>query len=581
MKTLAPALLLVLVPPIAVVGGRAAVPSGSHGIVMAYDVRVPMRDGITLSADIYRPDTSDPVPAILVRTPYDNGVAAHVAAGKKWAARGYAYVVQDVRGRGESDGEFYPLVTEANDGFDTIEWITRQAWSSKRVGMMGGSYLGWVQVYAAGLKPAGLVAIAPSVTPPDPDRNFPVQFGAYEPSTLSWLAAISGRTMQDISEHDLRGAYSHLPLYGADALLGRTLKPWRDWLDHPLRDDYWKAQAYQERLKTSEIPMLHISGWYDDVLVGTTENFANLKDHPNQFLIIGPWGHHINTARTIGAIDFGPDALIDLDAVYLRWFDRWLKGIQNGVESDPKVRIFRMGDNQWFTEKEWPLARTQFTRYYLTSGGRANSRFGDGRLVTRLPSTGSASDTYQSDPMHPFPFVTDDAFSQIGGPDDYRKVEERKDALVYTTAPLQQPLDVCGPLSVHLFAASSAKDADWATKVLAVRPDGFALRLNDGIVRARFRRGREREEFLESGRVEEYDVDSWSTCIRLGVGWRLRLEVASHAFPKFDRNMQTGGPIGKEAIGVIAQQTVYHDRERASYVLVPVMPARSRPGRTH
>ena len=171
--------------------------------------------------------------------------------------------------------------------------------------------------------------------------------------------------------------------------------------------------------------------------------------------------------------------------------------------------------------------------------------------------------------------MTDDAFSQIGGPDDYRKVEERQDVLVYTSAALQTPMDVCGPLEVHLFAASSAKDADWATKVLAVRPDGFALRLNDGIVRARFRQGREKEVPLEPGRVEEYEIDNWSTCIRLGAGWRLRLEVASHAFPKFDRNMQTGGPIGKEATGVVAEQTVYHDRDRASYVVIPVVPTRA------
>jgi putative CocE/NonD family hydrolase len=547
---------------------------------MNYDVRVPMRDGITLSADIYRPDTTDPVPVILVRTPYDNGVAAHVAAGKKWARRGYAYVVQDVRGRGESDGEFYPLVTEANDGFDTIEWITRQPWSNKRVGMMGGSYLGWVQVYAAALKPAGLVTIVPSVTPPDPDRNFPVQFGAYEPSTLSWLLAISGKTMQDISEHDLRGAYSHLPLYGADLLLGRTLKAWRDWLDHPTRDEYWKSQAYQERLKDSTIPMLHISGWYDDVLVGTTENFANLRGRTNQFLMIGPWGHHINESRKIGAIDFGPDALVDLDGIYRRWFDRWLKDVPNGVENDPKVRAFRMGDNRWFTEDEWPAARTRFTRYYLSSGGHANSRFGDGKLVTTAPVASGPADSYRADPSNAFPFVTDDAFSQIGGPDDYRKVEERKDVLVYTSAALARPLDVCGPLSVRLFAASSARDADWATKVLAVRPDGFALRLNDGIVRARFRQGRDKEVPLEPGRIEQYDVDNWSTCIKLRAGWRLRVEVASHAFPKFDRNMQTGGPIGKEATGVVATQTVYHDREHSSYVVIPVVPDRRPPART-
>jgi putative CocE/NonD family hydrolase len=510
-------------------------------ITMTYDVRIPMRDGVTLSADVYRPNSADPAPIILVRTPYDNGVAGHVAAGKLWASRGYAYVVQDVRGRGESDGKFYPLV--------------------------------WVQMYAAVEKPPALKALIPSVTPPDPDRNFPNQFGTYGPATLSWLAAISGKTMQDISQHDLRGAYSHLPLYDADRLLGRTLQPWRDWLDHPTRDSYWEAQSFQGALKDVSIPMLHISGWYDDVLVGTTENYAITRDKPNQALMIGPWGHRINLGRKLGAIDFGASAVINLDSLNHRWFDRWLKEIPNGAERDAKVRVFVMGENRWREENEWPLARTRYVRFYLTSRGKANSSRGDGRLDT-VPPGDSPPDRYRADPMNPYPFVTDDAFSQIGGPDDYRNVEERRDALIYTTAPLAAPMEVCGPLAVTLVAASSAKDTDWATKVLAVRPDGFALRLNDGIVRARFRKGRDREVLLEPGTVERYEIDNWSTCIRLGRGWRLRLEVASHAFPKFDRNMQTGGPIGKETTGMVADQTVYHDRQRSSYLVVPVVAAK-------
>lgn len=539
-------------------------------IVMTYDVRVPMRDGVTLSADVYRPAGAGKVPVILVRTPYDNGTAANVAAGKKWAARGYAYVVQDVRGRGESGGEFYPLVTEANDGYDSIEWLAQQPWSNGRVGMMGGSYLGWVQVYAAGLKPPSLKTIIPIVTPPDPDRNFPMAFGAYGPAGLSWLAAVSGKTMQDISEHDLRGVYSSLPLYEADQLLGRTIKAWRDWFDHPLADDYWKAQQYQAALKASTIPMFHVSGWYDDVLVGTTENFVNLTGNPNQFMLVGPWGHHVNYQRKFGAMDFGPRAIINIDSLYLRWFDRWLKEIPNGAERDAKVRVFRIGDGTWLSEDAWPLKRTRWVKFYLASGGKANSRFGDGRLDS-LPPRGAPSDSYRADPMDPVTFVTDDNFSQIGGPDDYRKVEERKDVLVYTSRPLARTTDVCGPLTVTLFAASSAKDADFATKVIAVRPDGLALRLNDGLVRARFRNGREREELLEPGKVERYQVDNWSTCIRFAPGWRIRLEVASHAFPKFDRNMQTGGPIGKESEGLVANQTVYHDRDRASYLLLPIV----------
>ncbi len=544
----------------------------STAIQIDYDVRVPMRDGATLSADIYRPKDGRPAPVILVRTPYDNGVAGHVAAGKHWASRNYVYVVQDVRGRGESDGEFYPIVTEADDGYDTIEWLAKQPWSTGKVGMMGGSYLGWVQLYAAIRKPPALKALIPAVTPPDPDRNFPVQFGAYGPSTLSWLATLSGKTMQDISEHDLRAAYGHRPLYEADRLLGRTMKVWRDWFDHPTRDAYWEAQSFQRALKDVSIPMLHISGWYDDVLVGTTENYAITRDTPHQFLLVGPWGHRINLGRRIGAIDFGPDAVLDLDAVYERWFDRWLKDIENGVEGMPAVRYFVMGANVWLTAPAWPLREMTPTRFYLSSGGRANSRLGDGRLLRRSPTTDEPADHYRADPADPFPFVTDDAYSQIGGPDDYATVELRADALVYTSDAFTTPTTMCGPMTVSLVAASSARDTDWAAKVLAVRPDGFVLRLNDGIVRARFRRGFAHEALLTPGAVETYRIDAWSTCIELQPGWRVRLEIASHAFPKFDVNLQTGGPIGKEVNGVVADQTVYHDRTRVSYVELPIVP---------
>ncbi|MHB1328117.1 MAG: CocE/NonD family hydrolase [Gemmatimonadales bacterium] len=540
-------------------------------IVMQYDVRVPMRDGVTLSVDVYRPNTTERVPIILLRTPYDNGVASQVVAGKLWASRGYAYAVQDVRGRGDSDGTFYPMVTEAEDGYDTIEWLARQPWSNGKVGMMGGSYLGWVQLYAATLKPPALKALIPSVTPPDPDRNFPSQNGALSPMTLSWLAALSGRTMQDISRHDLRGAYSHLPLYQADQQLGRTIPAWRDWFDHSVRNDYWKQQAYQEALVGTTIPMLHISGWYDDVLVGTTENFVNLRRSPHQYLMLGPWGHRINQGRKLGAIDFGPDAVINLDSLNLRWFDYWLKEVRNGADRDPTIRVFVMGENRWRDEREWPLARTRYLRFYLHSNGKANSRFGDGVLDT-VPPGNLPPDRYRADPMNAVPFLTDDAFSQVGGPDDYQKVEERQDLLVYTSAPLTAPMEVCGPLQVKLFAASSARDTDWMTKVVAVRPDGFALRLNDGVVRARYRFGFDRSVLLEPGKVEEYTVDNWSTCMLFETGWRIRLEVASHAFPKFDRNMQTGGPIGKDSKGVVADQTVYHDRSRPSHLILPVIP---------
>ena len=549
-----------------------------YKVQLEFDVRVPMRDGVALSTDIYRPAGPGRFPVILVRTPYDNGTAGNRRTGKQWAALGYVYAIQDVRGRGDSEGTFYPLVTEAKDGADAIEWLARQPWSNGRVGTTGGSYLGWTQVYAAIENPPALKAMVPIVTPTDPDRNFPMQFGAFSPTVVSWFAFISGKTLQDISELDLNAAYATLPLREADQVLGWHSKPWRDYFDHPAQDDYWRAQHYQERLLQSTVPMLHVSGWYDDVLVGTLENFTALTStrvsaatKAGQRMIIGPWGHGVNQSTRMGEVDFGPTALIDLTGIQRRWFDRWLKGESNGVEAEAPVKIFVMGRNVWREEREWPLARTRYLKFYLRSGGRANTLFGDGRLDT-LPPDREPADRYRYDPAHPTPFITEPSFSQVGGPDDYRGVERRDDILVYTGDAVVQPTEVCGPLTVNLVAASSARDTDWATKVLAVRPDGFAMRLNDGLVRARFAKDRSREQFLTPGQPETYQIDNWATCFVLEPGWRLRLEVASAAFPKFDRNLNTGGRIGYEAAGVAADQTVFHERNRESYLVVPVIP---------
>jgi uncharacterized protein len=554
--------------------------SPTYEVKREFDLRVPMRDGVTLSANVYRPDSAEKFPVLLVRTPYDAAQPNYAEAGAYWASHGYVYVIEDVRGRGGSGGEFYPLVNEAVDGDDSITWCANQPWSTGKVGMLGPSYLGWVQGYAAGMHNSHLAALIPTVTPPDPYRNFPVQFGVMQVATASWMAFISGKTLQDIAQFDLFRAYAHLPLIDVDHDLGRTMKPWRDWLSHPDYDDYWKKQAYQEKMLDSTTPALNVSGWYDDVFVGTTENYINMttKAHTpegrnQQWLLIGPWGHATNAGRALGDIDFGPSAVIDFLGVELRWFDHWLKGIDNGVEKDPHVRIFVMGENAWHTENEWPIARTKYTKYYLHSNGRgANSLFGTGTLTQQVQAE-EKPDHYRYSPEDPAPFITPADFHQTGGPDDYRAVERRDDVLVYTTPAVEQPTEVCGPLEVKLYAASSARDTDWTVKLLDVHPDGFAQRLNDGIVRARYRESQEKPTLLEPGKVYEYNIGAWSTCVQLQKGHQLRLEVSSSAFPKSARNMNTGGDDANQAHGVVAEQTIYHDAAHPSYVMVPIVPA--------
>jgi len=334
---------------------------------------------------------------------------------------------------------------------------------------------------------------------------------------------------------------------------------------------------YQNKYEKVQVPVLHISGWYDDTQRATPMNFIAMRRRGateavrrNQKLVIGPWPHAINSTSKLGDIDFGPTAIIDLLGLQRRWFDRWLKAAPNGVSEEPAVRVFAMGSNQWREAPEWPLPGTAFTRYYLRSGGRANRLTGDGTLSLEGPAA-EPPDRYRYDPANPTPFLTEPSFAQLGGPEDYRAVEERDDVLVYTSPPFAQQTLICGPLSAHLYAASSARDTDFMVKVLDVWPTGYAQRLNDGMVRARFRGGHEKPALIEPGRTYEYDIDAWNTCQDFLPGHRVRIEVASSAFPKFDRNPNTGDALGLTSRLMTADQTIYHDRERASYVLVPVV----------
>ena len=561
--------------------------SRSDTTVREFNVRVPMRDGVILSADIYRPSAPEKVPVVLIRTPYTKSTMKYAELGVWWADHGYAFVVQDVRGRGDSAGAFYPLVNEAVDGFDTLAWIGAQTWSNGNVGMMGSSYLGWTQLYAAGERSPFLKAIIPAVAPPDPDRNFPKSNGVLMLEGIEWLSLIDGHTNQDRSPVDLDAVFRGLPLATLDARLGRNLPAWRDWVNHATHDEYWKGQSYEGKLANAQIPILLIDGWYDPVLPGATRNFINLSGATSdpqtllqQHLLIGPWPHAINLYRQLGAIDFGPAALIDLPALQLRWFDHWLKGINNGVDKEARVHIFALGINRWFDESEWPIARTVYRKYFLHSGGHANSRLGDGQLSPTEPSK-ELPDHFRYDPSDPVPFLhvlsvtnREAQDPEASGPDDYRDVETRPDVLVYTSAPFDEPTMICGPLRVNLYAATNARDTDWTARVLDVHPDGFAQQLNQGIVRGRFRQGDEKEILLTPGETYDYDIDALSTCDELQKGHKVRLEVSSSAFPWFDRNLNTGGKLGVESRGIIAEQTVVHNRLHASYVLLPIVPPR-------
>lgn len=551
----------------------------TYDVILHRGVDVPMQDGVFLSADVYLPKTNHEVPAILVRTPYGKTTKEADGTGRYFACRGYGVVYMDVRGRGDSDGKFVPYVHEGKDGADAIGWIADQPWCNGVVGTMGGSYSARIQWLAALEQPPALKAMISVVPPSDPFVETPT--GVPAPQHLCWLYMTSGRVMQDVELVDWEKVYRHLPLMTMDEQTGRSIPRWREEVEHPVLDAWWRRIAYQERFHELDLPVLHISGWYDDEQVGTPLNYIGMstrakgvRGRDNQKLVMGPWPHQINRSTRLGELDFGPQSLIDLNGLQLRWFDHWLRGEKNGIAEESPVRLFVMGKNQWREEADWPLPGTRRTPFYLHSGGRANSRFGDGRLSMMRPAEEgeTKADRYRYDPEDPVPFITEMTSAQIGGPDDYAAIERRDDVLVYTTEPLEEELEVTGPVLMQLFASSSARDTDFMVKLLDVWPSGFAQRLTDGMVRARFRYGMHRQVLLEPGEVVRYDIDCWNTAHVFLKGHRIRVEVASSAFPKYDRNLNTGGPLGRERKGVVAEQTVYHDQARPSAIILPVIP---------
>lgn len=544
-----------------------------------FNVRVPMRDGVELVADVYRPDTDTPVPVVVARTPYGKNTEFAWKKALLYVSRGYAFVWMDVRGRGDSPGEFLPHRDEPNDGYDTIEWLAERAWCDGKVITWGQSYLGYIQWLTAVQQPPSLAAMVIYVPPSDPFVDWPT--GVHLPMEVCWFRLIDGRAYQYCDSIDFDTAYRHLPLMTMDEAAGYRSEHWRADLSHPPSDqEYWGPKNFQDRFGEIKVPIVHVTGWYDDVQPGTTLSFTGMiNEAPTeetrraQRLVIGPWDHGLTRRRDrqMGSIDFGPGADFDLDDYEIRFLDHYVRGEDNGVADEPRAQLFVMGANEWATEDEYPIARTQWTPLYLSSDGGANTRFGDGVLTWERPAT-DGKDTYRYDPEDPVPYITESTSHQIGGPDDYREIEERADVLVYSTPELESDIQVTGPVRLKLYAASDGLDTDFTAKLVDVHPDGFCQRLTDGIVRGRFRDGMMEEKPLEPGTVHEFEVDLWNTSQLFKAGHRIRLEVSSSAFPKYDRNLNTGGPLATGTEMRVAENEVRHGGEYTSHLILPVIP---------
>lgn len=569
------------------------------------EVAVPVRDGTVLKADIFRPKSSGPLPAVLVRTPY--GKRTLQVSSVDWVKAveaGFAVVQQDVRGTGTSEGVFYPFLHEAQDGYDTVEWVASQPWCDGNVGMSGGSYFGATQLLAAVESPPHLRAIAPFATASEYYEGWTYQGGAFQLGfALQWvlgaLAPEEARRREkagqlgtvcanDLTREvgNLEDHYRHLPLLGLSILRnGKIAEYYFEWISHSSRDDYWTSVAINSRYRQVRVPALHFGGWYDPFLKGTIENFVCLRKEAgseearsSQHLVIGPWAHG-DLSGTFPEHNFGGHAsleALDLNALQLRFFAKHLRRDDPNEEGDPPVRLFVMGENTWRDEEDWPPRGTRNVDWFLHSDGRAGSV--GGSLSRRAPRR-EQSDSYLYDPRDPVPTVGGPtslpgfAVSANAGPRDQRGVERRPDVLVYTSSPLPEPMEVTGHLTVRLHASSSARDTDFVARLMDVYPDGRSVLLAEGIVRARFRDGYESPDFIEPDTVYEYTIDLVATSNVFAPGHRVRVIITSSSFPRFDANANTGNAIGKDGPEDLrlALQTVFHDHEHPSRVSLPVV----------
>lgn len=601
-------------------------PGGDYGKdqkTYDYDVQknvgVPMRDGTMLRADVYRPKVEHDVPVVLVRTQYDKNGEKDKA--EFFAKHGYIAVAQDVRGQYASEGEFYEFANEQRDGYDSVEWAAKKIpGSNGKVGMWGTSYVGATQWMAAEMAPPHLETIIPRFTAASYYQGWTYHNGAFSQAfTQAWAAnsivqsaaehrgnlELADQIKQAADPENLENLYWQLPLNQYEPFHPDSEKVapyYSDWVKHSTNDLYWKEWAPLQHHEDIEVPVLGIAGWYDVFLQGELENFKGMqqnggtaKARKNQHVVLGPWIHSNSSQRipwesdeapenrvpwsASKSVDYGSDADISEDNLQLKWFDYWLKGeMNNGISSMPKVQYFLMGANKWKSADQWPLPNTEWKNFYLNSGGHANSKSGDGELISKPADNGADEDHYQYDPRNPVESHGGRSCCQPErapmGPADQHEAEIRNDVLVFDTEELDKDIEVTGPIEVTLYASSTAKDTDFTAKLVDVHPNGEAIQLNDGIQRARFRESLSKPELIQPGKVYKYTINVWPTSNLFKKGHKIRLDISSSNFPMYDRNPNTGHEFGTDSNAdlVVADQTIYHSEYYPSNLRLPIIP---------
>ena len=546
-----------------------------------------MRDGVSLVADIYRPNAEGKFPVLLERTPYNRKGESGMAY--ELAAHGYVVVLQDTRGRYDSGGAFYPFRDESQDGYDTVEWVAGLNYADGKVGMFGGSYVGATQMLAAMARPSHLIAIFPYLTASEYYDGWTYQSGVLmQWFTSSWTSILAVDTLRrraDEISHP-KDWVAQLPVENYPVLsvpLPSDLAPYfHDWVEHERSDAYWQRWRVSDHYREMNVMGLHGGGWHDLFLKGSIKNYLGLRTEATtpearagQRLIIGPWAHAPTSSEgKVGDVVFGKSAVLDMTGTVLKWFDYALKGVQNEYASASPVRIFVMGDNVWRDEQEFPLARTRYTKYYLHASRGANGVVGDGELNITAPKAERA-DHFDYDPKNPVPTIGGRLCCGVAvppGPFDQRPNEARPDVLIFSTPPLERDLEVTGFVSVDVYASTSAKDTDFTALLADVDPSGYARFLTDGVVRARYRNSTEHPEEIIPGQVYKYTIDLWATSNVFKAGHRIRLYLSSSNFPRFNRNSNTGESILGSSRLLTARQTIYHDSKYPSALTLPVIP---------
>ena len=612
---LLPVLVYAQAPPIARV-------EPLYEVIVEKNILVPVRDGIRLALDIYRPSQNgSPLagkfPTVLVRTPYDK--SGNLTEGEYFASRGYVLVANDTRGRFRSEGKWRMMLDDPADGYDVVEWIARQSWSDGKVGTMGGSYVGGTQHALACLNPPHLTTMIPA----DALSNCGIagmrHSGAFELRFMNWIFSIGAPNSQAaLKDPVVKTALSrnaelmrqhiwHLPVKKGTTAL-KFAPEYEDFLieamSHGDNDAYWKQPGLSviDNLNGyADVPIYHVTGWYDSWTRQVIMNYAALSVNKRspQRLIVGPWTHGGQASGFAGEIEFPPEAALDFNAWRLRWFDHWMKGADNGVDKEPPVLLFIMGGGggrkssagrmeqggHWRAEREWPLARTRFTPYYLHP---------DGALSTTQPGSRDAPLTFRFDPANPVPTIGGNISSASGlmenggwdqrcregiiGCSDNLPLAERNDILVFQTAPLDSDVEVTGPVEVKLWASSSALDTDFTVKLVDVSPpnpdypSGFELNISDSIIRARYRDSLEKASLLKPGESYSFTITLYPTSNLFKKQHRIRLDISSSNFPRFDLNPNTGEPLQKHRGLDIARNTIYLDSSHPSQIVLPVVP---------